>query len=251
MVRKNYVRSMQAEMRDRLQSNYICTYVRLGPSLDKGLSLRRRNATINATAPIESENLSGDRRWGDEASAKAQAGPGARVSDRQPNQHAILSPRNRRNINMMKCGPRSYWPEVTSLLGFHRDQVLPSPARRSVADAVACTPSKRGMCEWPPWHNYRILPSEFHYPIHKQLIQSLLLSLYLRLRIAFNSIYVEYNEIGLLKTQTSKYRKQKCALYVVDENSEGIRESVWPIPSPLVRKHHSANRVRYDTVPFH
>lgn len=156
MVRKNYVRSMQAEMRDRLQSNYICTYVRLGPSLDKGLSLRRRNATINATAPIESENLSGDRRWGDEASAKAQAGPGARVSDRQPNQHAILSPRNRRNVNMMKCGPHSYWPEVTSLLGFHRDQVLPSPARRSVADAVACTPSKRGMCEWPPWHNYRI-----------------------------------------------------------------------------------------------
>ena len=174
-------------MRDRLQSNYICTYVRLGPSLDKGLSLRRRNATINATAPIESENLSGDRRWGAMKQAqKLRPGPGARVSDRQPNQHAILSPRNMRNVNMMKCGPYSYWPEVTSLLGFHRDQVLPSPARRSVADAVACTPFKRGMCEWPPWHNYRILPSEFHYLIHKQLIQFLLLSLYLRLRIAFN-----------------------------------------------------------------
>lgn len=107
MVRKNYVRSMQAEMRDRLQSNYICTYVRLGPSLDKGLSLRRRNATINATAPIESENLSGDRRWGDEASAKAQAG--ARCQGiRSPAKPA----RNFVTAKQEKCQHDEMWPTL-------------------------------------------------------------------------------------------------------------------------------------------
>ncbi len=88
MVRRNYVRSMQAEMRDRLQSNYICTYVRLGPSLDKGLSLRRRNATIMQQLQSKARIYLGTDDGGDEASAKAQAGqvPGYQIASQTSTQ---------------------------------------------------------------------------------------------------------------------------------------------------------------------
>lgn len=63
---------------------------------------------------------------------------------------------------------------------------------------------KRGMCEWASLA-YQLIEFSLRTSIVRFI--NFFLSLYLRLVIAFILIYVEYNEIGLLKIQTRKYRK--------------------------------------------
>lgn len=60
---------------------YIVLRTKLKPSLDKTFSLRRPNATINATGPIENEDFCGDN---DGAMKQAQRSAGARAQKPTP-----------------------------------------------------------------------------------------------------------------------------------------------------------------------